>query len=40
MAQAVSKGNINSYDAVSGATITSKATAEAIRNALAKASGQ
>lgn len=40
MAQAVSKGNINSYDAVSGATITSKATAEAIRNALVKACGQ
>jgi len=40
MKQAVAKGNINSYDAVSGATITSKGTAEAIKNALAKASGQ
>jgi len=38
--QAVSKGNINSFDAVSGATITSKATAEAIKNALDKASGK
>ena len=37
--QAISKGNMNSFDAVSGCTITSKATAEAIRNALDKAKG-
>lgn len=37
--QAISKGNMNSFDAVSGCTITSKATAEAIRNALEKAKG-
>ena len=38
--QAVGKGHIKSYDAVSGATITSNGTAEAIKNALAKASGK
>jgi len=38
--QAVAKGNINNLDAVSGATITSVGTAEAIQNALAKAQGQ
>lgn len=38
--QAVVNGHIKSYDAVSGATITSKGTAEAIKNALAKASGK
>lgn len=40
MNQAVAKGNIDSYDAVSGATITSKGTAEAIKAALAAASGK
>lgn len=39
MRQAVAKGNINGYDAVSGCTITSKATAEAISDALKKAKG-
>ena len=38
--QAVVNGHIKSYDAVSGATITSNGTAEAIKNALAKASGK
>jgi len=37
--QAVSKGNIKSFDAVSGCTISSNATAEAIKDALNKASG-
>lgn len=40
MNQAVAKGNIDSYDAISGATITSKGTAEAIKAALAAASGK
>lgn len=40
MNQAVAQGNIDSYDAVSGATITSKGTAEAIKAALAAASGK
>lgn len=35
--QAISKGNINSYDVVSGCTISSNATAEAIKDALSKA---
>lgn len=39
MNQAIAKGNINSFDAVAGCTITSKGTAEAIKNALAKAKG-
>jgi fumarate reductase flavoprotein subunit len=38
--QAVSKGTMNSFDAVSGATISSKATFEAVRNALDSASGK
>lgn len=38
--QAVSKGNMKSFDAVSGCTISSKATAEAVNNALDKASGK
>ncbi|MCR5081811.1 MAG: flavocytochrome c [Treponema sp.] len=38
--QAVSKGSMNSFDAVSGATISSKATFEAVRNALDCASGK
>ena len=38
--QAVVNGHIKSYDAVSGATITANGTAEAIKNALAKASGK
>lgn len=38
--QAVVNGHIKSYDAVSGATITSNGTAEAIKNALARASGK
>lgn len=38
--QAVSKGTMSSFDAVSGATISSKATFEAVRNALDSASGK
>lgn len=38
--QAVEKGNLNSFDAVTGATISSKATAEAVKAALKNASGQ
>lgn len=38
--QAVSKGNMNSFDAVSGATMSSKATYEAVRMALDSASGK
>lgn len=37
--QAIRQNHVKSYDAVSGATITSKATAEAVQNALNKASG-
>lgn len=38
--QLLAQGNIKSYDAVSGATISSKGTVEAIRNALNLASGK
>ena len=38
--QLLAQGNIKSYDAVSGATISSKGTVEAIRNALNQASGK
>ena len=38
--QAVAKGLMNSFDAVSGATISSKATFDAVRNALNAASGK
>ena len=38
--QAVAKGLMNSFDAVSGATISSKATFDAVRNALNEASGK
>ena len=38
--QLLARGNIKSYDAVSGATISSKGTVEAIRNALNLASGK
>lgn len=38
--QAVSKGSMNSFDAVSGATMSSKATYEAVRMALDSASGK
>lgn len=38
--QAVTKGSMNSFDAVSGATISSKATFDAVKNALNAASGK
>lgn len=38
--QAVAKGSMNSFDAVSGATISSKATFDAVKNALNAASGK
>lgn len=38
--QLLAQGNIKSYDAVSGATISSKGTVEAIRNALNLSSGK
>ena len=38
--QAVAKGNMKSFDAVSGCTISSKATAQAVNDALDKASGK
>ena len=38
--QAVSKGSMNSFDAVSGATMSSRATYEAVRMALDSASGK
>lgn len=38
--QAVASGSMNSFDAVSGATISSKATFDAVKNALNAASGK
>ncbi len=38
--QVLTQGNMNSYDAVSGATITSKATADAIKSALRHSTGK